>query len=506
VFVGAYPNDPATQQAVRSVMPRFANVHLCVCPHDGPTSKADCLNWVYQHMLLEEEKTGARFEIVVTHDAEDIIHPGELGWFNRLIGTYAMVQSPVLPLETPWHELVHGLYCDDFTEAHTKDMPVRALLGGFVPSAGVATAYQREALEKLAQVDSNRVFEPECLTEDYENGMRIKLLGERQLFLPVRIEEGLPLATREFFPRKFRAALRQRTRWVTGISLQTWERHGWGKTWRQWYWLWRDRKGLVGNPLSLYANLIFAYGALSYLDSWWLGIPWRFGGSATGSIAAPLMWMTAALAISQAAGRIVCTSRVFGWGFAMLAPARMLVGNVLNSMATCNAIGRYAKARLRGLPLVWVKTEHSYPSLSGLTAHRRPLGEILVGAGYLSEQQLAWALASKPHLVPIGEHLVLHGLLSEEHLVEALSLQSGMPAEVVDAHKVSPKVARTLPAKLQRERRVIAVRVDSGHLHVASPEVPDDEVHEELRRHTRLALRFVLVTHGNFHRLCERLL
>src|SRR6185295_10436136 len=57
IFAGAYPNDKPTQEAVRSAAGRFPNVHLAVCPHDGPTSKADCLNWIYQHLTLHEERT-----------------------------------------------------------------------------------------------------------------------------------------------------------------------------------------------------------------------------------------------------------------------------------------------------------------------------------------------------------------------------------------------------------------------------------------------------------------
>ncbi|MEP7354618.1 MAG: glycosyltransferase, partial [Acidobacteriota bacterium] len=67
-FVGCYPNDPKSQAAVGAVSRRFPQVHLAMCPHDGPTSKADCLNWVFQCMLLVEEETGERFEIVMTHD------------------------------------------------------------------------------------------------------------------------------------------------------------------------------------------------------------------------------------------------------------------------------------------------------------------------------------------------------------------------------------------------------------------------------------------------------
>ena len=43
-FVGAYPNDWETVAAVREAAHKFPRVHLALCPHDGPTSKADCLN------------------------------------------------------------------------------------------------------------------------------------------------------------------------------------------------------------------------------------------------------------------------------------------------------------------------------------------------------------------------------------------------------------------------------------------------------------------------------
>jgi adsorption protein B len=56
-FAGVYANDASTEEAVASVSERFANVHLAICPHDGPTSKADCLNWIYQNIGLMKNKT-----------------------------------------------------------------------------------------------------------------------------------------------------------------------------------------------------------------------------------------------------------------------------------------------------------------------------------------------------------------------------------------------------------------------------------------------------------------
>src|SRR5262249_21141802 len=90
-FVGAYPNDDPTLKAIRAVERTDRRVHLALCPHDGPTSKADCLNWIYQRMILFEQDHDVHFDVVVTHDAEDLIHPLSLSWINYYAERYDMV-------------------------------------------------------------------------------------------------------------------------------------------------------------------------------------------------------------------------------------------------------------------------------------------------------------------------------------------------------------------------------------------------------------------------------
>jgi len=505
-FVGAYPNDEPTQEAVRQVESRFPNVHLCLCPHDGPTSKADCLNWIYQRMQLHEEHTGLRYDLIVTHDAEDIIHPESFRWMNWYADHFDMVQTPVLPLPTPLRLWTHGLYCDDFAEYHTKDLPVRNWLGGFVPSSGVGTAYRREALERLAQAESNRIFEPGCLTEDYENGLRLQRLGCRQVFVPIHRHNGLPMATREYFPQSRSAALRQRTRWVTGIALQGWQRNGWSGGLRRIYWFWRDRKGLAGNPASLLANLIFLYGVLTWIASRLSGRPWGLGEIATLPVLQPVLAATLALGCIHVLARAVCAARIYGWRFALGVPVRVVYGNWLNAHASINAIIRFLGARLRRHPLVWVKTEHAYPSRAALMPHKRLLGEILSGSGYITPENLEAALASRPTARRLGEHLVALGMLTEAELYEALSLQQALPVEDVAPEGILAHLARALPAHVIRRWRVLPVRVAAGHLHLASPELPTDELQLELRKFTHLEIRFHLVTPSNFRELQQRLL
>lgn len=494
-FVGAYPNDEATRAAVESVAAVDARVHLALCPHDGPTSKADCLNWVYQRMRLAEEELGVRFELVMMHDAEDIIHPEELRWANYFARDYGFVQTPVLPMPTPWREWTHGFYIDDFTEFHTKDLPARWFLGGFVPSCGVGTAMRRDAIERLAESSQNRVFEPDCLTEDYELGYKMHRLGIRQAFVPVLWTEcdgaRQPVATREYFPSRFYAALRQRTRWVTGIALQGWSRHGWGRNWSERWWFWRDRKGLLGNPLSVVANALF----VSALAGWRVGdAPDAF------------YWVTGAVGLSQAALRTWICAGVYGWAMAAWTAPRMLLGNLLNAASTVCAVHRFLKAKWEGAPLRWLKTEHAYPTLDALRVHKRPLGEILAGSGYLNEEDLKRALETQPAGTPLGRHLEKLGLITEESLLEALCLQQGIAGRRIEPGEVKPLVARSLPRRLIREFAVLPVSQEEGGLLLASPDVPGDELQREVRKHLGLRLRFVLVTPRNFEQLCARLL
>ncbi|MCU1262982.1 MAG: bacteriophage receptor, outer membrane protein, partial [Bryobacterales bacterium] len=454
-FIGAYPNDAPTVAAITELEQRFANVHIAQCPHEGPTSKADCLNWIYQRMLLFEEEHATRFEMVLTHDAEDIIHPEALHWTNYYAQWNDMVQIPVLALPTAWRELTHGVYCDEFAQFQLRDMPVRNMLGGFVPSNGVGTGFSRNAIEKLATAFSNRIFEPTCLTEDYENGFRVNRLGCRQIFVPLQRCGTSFVATREYFPKKFRTAVRQRTRWSMGIALQSWEHHGWRETLSQAYWFWRDRKNLLNNLLTPFLHLLFLYGAATFVWSWHAHEPWGLGKQIHTRLPAAAGVVLAALTAAHMAIRAGCAARIYGVRFAAFAPLRTLWGSWINFLAAASAIGCYGLAKLRGKPLVWLKTEHTYPNRSALR---------------------------------------------DDAISLDLNLPLGKPASV------SRGATRAIPAAVARKWRVLPFKIAAGHLHVVGSEPPTDEMQAELKRFSSFEIRFQLVTPADFAELAQEYL
>jgi adsorption protein B len=420
-----------------------------------------------------------------------------VNWYSR---DYAMVQVPVLPLPTGLCEFTHGIYCDEFAEYQSKDIPVRQRLGGFLPSNGVGTGFWRESLDRLAAQRNGVLWNPECLTEDYETGFRLHSMGYRQLFVPLRFGSRDLAATREYFPRGWRPAVRQRSRWVGGIALQGWEHFGWSVPLRQKYWFWRDRKGLLSNLITPAANALFICGLASFFTNW--------GG--LGRYAALLpRWVLPAgvlnLAISaiQLSVRVCCTSRIYGSAFAWAAPLRIFWGNMMNCTATVKALAQFLRARRNHSHVAWLKTDHLYPAQQ-LEVARPRLGEVLVRMRCVPMSVVEEALVSGRNGLRLGEYLVNTRKLSEQNLYQALSCQAGIPLGAPRQGEVNLRVTRLFPMQLARRWKVLPYRVEIGQLHVLTPNLPTEEMTRELAEICQLELRFHLTPPGQFEELTRK--
>lgn len=377
-FVGVYQNDPETIAEVKLAMERFPNVSMSVVPRDGPTSKADCLNVVLADILAYERRIGEPFLGIALHDSEDVIHPYELKLFNYLLDRMDLIQLPVYSFPRGLHELVAGTYMDEFAEWHSKDLVVRESMTGVVPCAGVSACFSHRAVDAMRLERVGEIFSTTSLTEDYDIAFRLAKMGMREIFVrfPVSVvveavgsdgmpeitRRNMPIATREFFPEDFRAAYRQRARWLLGIAFQGWSQHGWEGNIGAKYFFLRDRKGLITAPGAILAyfamfNLLAVHGLFQLMPEAQRP-PYALLDA---ELYRTLLWVNLVLLGNRLVQRTFFTARIYGIWQGLMAGPRMIVSNLLNFFATLRAAFIFARHKATGKPIVWDKTTHSYP-------------------------------------------------------------------------------------------------------------------------------------------------
>lgn len=405
VFVGTYINDPDTQREVAAVIRDHPNVTHILVPHPGPTCKADCLNWIIKGIFDYQKRYGARFAGVILHDAEDVVDPLSLKLFNCIMPRYDLVQIPIISLARPWKYFTGGHYMDEFAEAHCKEIHVREWFAGIVPGAGVGTGYSMRALEAAAAASDGDAFATDSLTEDYEFSFRAHDLGLRQIFVQLPLEREMVarsarrgrigafdrndfITTRELFPEIFWAAVRQKTRWVIGISLQAWSKFGWRGSWRVRYLYFRDRKSLVTQQFLVFGYII-ALGLIGVQASEAL-FPQRYAFAPPLANDSPLWYLfyvNVGLLGNRLLQRHIWTCRVYGWRQLPLVLPRYVVANAVNYLAVTRATFHYLKHLHSGERIGWDKTAHSYPGEEVLAAYRGRLGDVVPEDGAIAGEK-----------------------------------------------------------------------------------------------------------------------
>ncbi|MFN3732519.1 cyclic di-3',5'-guanylate-activated glycosyltransferase NrfB [Comamonas testosteroni] len=515
IFIGTYPNDPQTHADVEQVRAHFPNVHSVVCARPGPTSKADCLNNVLDAIFQFEQRSGIAFAGFILHDSEDVLSRLELRLFNFLVDRKDLIQLPVYPLERPLREFTGGHYLDEFAELHAKDIVVREALVGQVPSAGVGTCFSRRAITALLELGDGVAFDTQSLTEDYDIGFRLKQLGMREIFVrfPVHdadqpadpdqsrrrgrsAREASVICVREFFPDTLNAAVRQKSRWITGIVIQGFKTLRWTKSGVLNYFLWRDRKGALTNFASFLAMLLAMQLVAIWLYQRLVPDSYRFLSIFQGD-----WWLYALLAanfvlmLNRIVQRMFFVTSYYGFVQGLMSLPRLLWGNLVNFLANWRAIAQALQAKdIRRM--AWAKTDHDFPMLGEGPRLRQPLGQILVAQGALTESQLQEALLRPTPGLRLGSALVHKDLISSAQLAAAVAQQAGVSWEFLGEHLIPDEIAALLPAHLALHYSVVPLREEGETLILASESVIDPVSHAALERKLDRPVRYLIAPKG----------
>lgn len=373
-FIGVYPNDEKTLSiALRMEELYPEKITVVVNNLPGPTSKAQCLNRILQVMSEGVSHSVANGEtpwiprFVAIHDAEDVIHPLSFKAINAQDADMDFIQVPIFSLPVPTSQWVAGTYLDEFADIHLREVPVRQKLRMPIPSAGVGTFFSYRILDIMGR-RFGTWFDEGNLTEDYEVSMKIARLGGKQTFMLLQDPMGEIIATREYFPTDFGRSVRQKTRWTTGIGLQTmlkWGNFASPLVERNWktlmgrYGVWRDRKALWANPMVFIAWSVLVLSiAMSFINPNWMN------GLSENKLLLNLMYANLVLFGIRLIQRTRFTTKLYGIKHGLLIFPRLILGSVINGMAAIKAIKQFGSAKKENKTdkMVWDKTDHFFPT------------------------------------------------------------------------------------------------------------------------------------------------
>lgn len=512
IFVGCYPNDPDTIAEVDRIARQNKQVVRAMVGHPGPTSKADCLNWMIQNIFAHEKKAGVHYDAFAMQDSEDVIHPLSFKVVNAYLDRSDMVQLPVLSMPRKWNELIPCHYMDEFAEWHGKDLIARSAMTRLVPSAGVATSFSRWCIELLCQERDNQPFNTESLTEDYDVGHRLFEAGLKSEF--VRFWAKVPVGeikrrhgsgmrtiyrrelvgTREYFPDSLSVSVKQKSRWMLGISYLGWKQLGWIGPFSHRYFLYRDRKAIWTAPTGMLAYAIVFQWALYWLvtklvpsvgtlpplidqHSW----VWT------------LVMINFLFLINRVVHRVIFTASAHGLKHAILSPVRMVVGNYVGFLASMRAARRFIVHVVTGERITWDKTMHAYPSMAEISGQGNTLGDALKFYGIVNDETLvaaeAEAAASGTGLATI---LVRAGHATEEEIATAWSEVSRYPVEAFDGLTIEGDVRESVPASTAQAFGVFPVEATRAGLRLALAEPLGEDREAELRALLKPVISFAI--------------
>ena len=514
IFLGTYQNDAKTTAEADRMARRFPNmVKRATVPNDGPTCKADCLNWIAQSIFLYEEQHEIKFSGLIIHDSEDVIHPLEFRMFNYLVERKDLIQMPVLSLERGWFDWVGATYMDDFAEWHEKEMVVRESLNGLVPGSGVSTCYSRRAIQLLADENQNQPFNTETLTEDYDLSFRLKKLGTTQVFVrfpimhtemrkplfgrtPYAVDVKSVIATREYFPSTFRTAYRQRTRWILGVSFQGWQQLGWKGGIAAKYLFFRDRKSLW----APYVTLLTYATALMFTIIWiarLMGLEYiRFP-----DFVETRNWLYYTYLLSfvfffnRLGHRAYFVAREHGWVQGLLSMPRIAVGSFINLFAATRAWKIFITHLITGKRIAWDKTQHFYPNVDALKQQRKTMAELLLSWQQVSQEQLDVAVEQHAKTgKEIGKLLLEQGVITQAKYADALAEQLGLPRIEIDPQTVKNFFGRFPSVVLQQHRAVPFADGADGSLQLALCDELSEAALAEVSRAVGCPVEFFVAT------------
>lgn len=131
---------------------------------------------------------------------------------------------------------------------------------------------------------------------------------------------------------------------------------------------------------------------------------------------------------------------------------------------------------------------------------RKRLGDLLVEAGVINEQQLNYALQNKSRDEKLGDFLIKENVLTEQQLIEVLEFQLGIPHITLNKYAIDPELLQLVPRELAKRANIMPVRRDKNKLLIAMSDPMDYFAIEEVRMATGCQIETSIAAKDDLYR------
>lgn len=135
---------------------------------------------------------------------------------------------------------------------------------------------------------------------------------------------------------------------------------------------------------------------------------------------------------------------------------------------------------------------------------RKRLGDLLVDAGLISEEQLGQALKEKSDGQKLGDALLQRGYITEQQLIEVLEFQLGIPHISLFRYPFDPKLISLVPKEFAKRNQLIPLKKEGDKLFVAMSDPMDFFSIDDLRLSTGFQIEAAIATKDDIFRAINK--
>ncbi|MEK4228867.1 GspE/PulE family protein [Solibacillus sp. FSL H8-0538] len=133
-------------------------------------------------------------------------------------------------------------------------------------------------------------------------------------------------------------------------------------------------------------------------------------------------------------------------------------------------------------------------------ATRKRLGDLLVEAGVITNDQLEYSLTTKSRDEKLGDFLIKENFLTEQQLIEVLEFQLGIPHIHLNQYAIDAELIQLVPAELAKRASIMPIRRDRNKLFIAMADPMDYFAIEEVRMATGCQIETSIAAKDDLYR------